>query len=100
MLQQGRLTHNLLWTCSRVYGVMWGLRPGVVHWLYASIIRPSITFASLVWWPGCQMASAMKKTKQSSETCMLKDYGSDVHYSHQCCGSIYLPRPITVSGTE
>jgi hypothetical protein len=39
---------------------MWGLRPKVVHWLYVSIIRPSSSFASLVWGPGCQMASAKK----------------------------------------
>ena len=33
----------------------------MVRWLYVSIIRPAITFASLVWWPGCQTASAKKK---------------------------------------
>jgi hypothetical protein len=33
----------------------------VVHWLYISVIRPSITFVSLVWWPGCQTASAKKR---------------------------------------
>jgi hypothetical protein len=33
----------------------------VVHWLHISIIRPSITFAPLVWWPGCLTASAKKR---------------------------------------
>jgi hypothetical protein len=51
-----RKAHNLFWACRRAYGVAWGLRPRVVQWLYISIIRPSITFASLVWWPGCQTA--------------------------------------------
>jgi len=41
--------------------VTWGLRPKVVHWLYVAIIRLSVTFASLVWWPGCQTASAKRK---------------------------------------
>jgi len=41
--------------------VTMGLRPRVVHWLYVSIIRPSVTFASLVWWPVCHTASAKKK---------------------------------------
>jgi hypothetical protein len=40
---------------------MWGLRPKVVHWLYISTIWLSITFASLVWWPSCQMAKAKKR---------------------------------------
>jgi len=56
-----RRAHNLLWPCRRAYGVTWGLRPRVAHWLHVSTIRPSITFASLVWWPGSQTASAQKK---------------------------------------
>jgi len=53
-----RKAHNLLWAYRRAW---WGLRPKVVHWLYATIIWPTISFASLVWWHGCQKASAKKK---------------------------------------
>jgi len=42
-------------------GVGWGPRPKVVHWLYVAIVRPTISFASLVWCAGCQTASAKKK---------------------------------------
>jgi hypothetical protein len=52
---------NLLWVYRRAYVVVWGLGPRVVHWLCISIIRPTITFASLVFWPGCQTAGAKKK---------------------------------------
>jgi len=49
----------------------WGMRPIVVHWLYVSIIRPSATFASLVWWPGCQTASAKKEPSRVQRlTCL------------------------------
>jgi len=56
-----RKAQNLMWVCRRAYGVMWGLGPRVVHWLSVSIVRPTVTYASLVWWPGCQMANAKKK---------------------------------------
>jgi hypothetical protein len=52
-----RKGRNMLWACS----VRWGLRPTVVYWLYVSIVRPSITFASLVWWPGCETARAKQQ---------------------------------------
>jgi hypothetical protein len=56
--------YNLLWACRRDYGTMWGPRPKEVYWLYVSIIQPSITFASIVWWPGHQMASAKKRLRR------------------------------------
>jgi len=59
--------HNLLWACRRACGVMWDLRPRVVYWIYVSVIRPSITFASLLWWPGCQMASAKRILRESKD---------------------------------
>jgi len=52
---------NSMWACRRACGVTWGLKPRVVHWLYVAIIRLFVTFASLVWWPGCQTASAKRK---------------------------------------
>jgi len=56
-----RKVYNLLLACRRACGARWGLRPKVVHWLYVTIIQPSISYASLVWWPGCQTASAKKR---------------------------------------
>jgi hypothetical protein len=56
-----RKTRNLLWACKRASGVRWGLGLTVIYWLYVSIVRPSITFASLVWWPGCETARAKQQ---------------------------------------
>jgi len=50
-----------MWACKRAYVTTWGLRSKVVYRIYVSIIRTSITFASVVWWPRCQTASAKKK---------------------------------------
>jgi len=56
-----RKPHNLFLACRRACGARWGLGPKVVHWLYVSIIRPSISFASLVKWVGSQMSSATER---------------------------------------
>jgi hypothetical protein len=56
-----RKARNLLWASRRACGRVWGLGPRVVHWLYVSVIRPSVTFSSLVCWPGCQTARAKAK---------------------------------------
>jgi len=40
---------NSMWACRRACCVTWGLKTSVVHWLYVTIIRPSVTFASFVW---------------------------------------------------
>jgi len=56
-----------MWACRRACVVRWGLKPRVVHWLYVAIIRLSVTFASLVWWPGCQTASTKRKLSMSKD---------------------------------
>jgi hypothetical protein len=70
-----RKAHCLLWACKRAYGVTWGLRPRVVYWVYVSTIRPSVTFASLVWY-GCQTASAKKKLSRIQRLACLGTTGA------------------------
>jgi hypothetical protein len=53
-----RKGRDMMWACRRACGRRCGLRPRVVYWLNASLVRPSITYASLVWWPGCGTARA------------------------------------------
>ena len=84
-----RKAHNLLWACR----ARWGLGPKVVHWLYVSIIRPSTSFSSLVWWSGSKTASA-EKTKQKTKTSMLRDNGSDLYHFYWCYGGTHWPASV------
>jgi len=71
-----RKAHNLLLACRRACGARWGPRPKVVHWLYVAIIQPSISYASLVWWLGCQMASAKKRLYKIQRCACLRITGA------------------------
>jgi len=49
----------------------WVLGPKVVYLLYVDVVRPTISYASLVWWPGCQTASTKNKlSKVQRLTCL------------------------------
>jgi hypothetical protein len=65
-----------LWACRRACGARWGLRPKVAHWLYVAFFRPTISFASLVWWSGCQTASAKKKLSKVQRLACLRITGA------------------------
>jgi len=54
----------------------WDPGPRVVHWLYVSVIRTSVTFASFVWWSDCQTASAKKKLSRIQRLACLGIMGA------------------------
>lgn len=41
---------NVLWAVKRCLSNTWGLTPKIVRWLYISVVRPILTYGSLVWW--------------------------------------------------
>ncbi|RVE41707.1 hypothetical protein evm_013638 [Chilo suppressalis] len=47
--------------CRRLVGKKWGLSPKITLWLYTAVIRPSITYGSVVWWPRTQLTTVKSK---------------------------------------
>jgi ribonuclease HI len=41
---------SALFTCKKLAGKNWGVKPKIAHWIYTAIIRPIVTYASIVWW--------------------------------------------------
>jgi len=71
-----RKDHNLLWARRRACGMGWGLGPNVVHWIYVAIVRLIISYASLIWWPRCQMASTKNKLNKVQRLACLGIMGA------------------------
>jgi ribonuclease HI len=47
--------------CRRVFGKTWGLTPKSLRWLYTMVVRPIITYGSLVWWKRAQKVTVISK---------------------------------------
>lgn len=50
-----------LWACKKTIGKKWGLRPSMTHWIYTAIVRPRVTYASMIWWNKTTETTAQKK---------------------------------------
>lgn len=50
-----------LQTCKRVVGSTWGVRPKMVMWIYSMVVKPMVSYASVVWWPKVTQATARQK---------------------------------------
>ena len=81
-----RKAQNLVWACRRAYGVMWGLRPRVVHWLYVyhQAICHLCILGMVAWLSDSQ---CQEETKQNPKISTHRDNRNNAHHSHQCCGS-------------
>lgn len=51
------------WQCKRLVGKRWGLNPKTTLWLYTAVIRPIITYGSVVWWPRTRLATTKTKLR-------------------------------------
>lgn len=59
------------WACSRLYGRTWGIKPKMIYWSYITVIRPIITYASLVWWPKVEQKTAQKWLQKAQRLACL-----------------------------
>ncbi|XP_055856174.1 uncharacterized protein LOC129919340 [Episyrphus balteatus] len=48
------------YTCKKTFGARWGMRPQVIQWMYTAIIRPILTYSSIVWWEAVEKSSYLK----------------------------------------
>lgn len=57
-----------LWACKNLLGKKWGLNPKMTMFIYTSMVRPIITYGSVVWWPainsqtGINICTKMQRT--------------------------------------
>ena len=53
-----------LWLCRRAIGSNWGLKPDTLLWIFKAILRPRLTYASIVWWSRVKQKAAMARLER------------------------------------
>lgn len=46
-----RKAYAALYSCQKLVGKKWGLKPKLFHWLYTAVVRPVVSYGCHVWWP-------------------------------------------------
>lgn len=72
----GKKATIALLTCRRLLGKKWGLSPRMTLWSYKAIIRPMITYASLVWWPITKLKTAQMQLNKLQRLACLSITGA------------------------
>lgn len=73
VLQKARMA---LGVSSRLMGNNWGFNPRIALWLYTTVVRPIITYASVVWYDKASQTTAIKKLGSLQRTACLMASGA------------------------
>jgi ribonuclease HI len=66
---------NSLWICRKLLGKQWGLKPKLALWIYTAMVRPIISYASIVWWEKAMQTTAQSKLNQLQRLACLTTLG-------------------------
>ncbi|XP_052740950.1 uncharacterized protein LOC112045863 isoform X2 [Bicyclus anynana] len=57
-------------------GKTWGLKPHIMKWLYLTVVRSSVTYASIVWWPKVLQTTTQQELQKFQRQALLSITGS------------------------
>ena len=56
-------------------GNMWGLKPKMALWIYTAIVRPTVTYAGIVWWEKTNQKNVQRKLNKLQRLACLMILG-------------------------
>lgn len=94
--ERANKAHRCWSMCRRAIGSNWGLNPMMAHWLYKSVIRPVLTYGSVVWWTSMEKKCNIITLQKVQRTCCLGISGAMRTTSSRALETILDIRPIEI----
>ena len=94
--ERANKAHRCWSLCRRAIGSKWGLNPKMSHWLYKSVIRPILTYGSVVWWTSMEKKCNVKILQKVQRTCCLGISGAMRTTSTRALETILNLQPIEI----
>ncbi|XP_039758880.1 uncharacterized protein LOC120632909 [Pararge aegeria] len=54
----------ILHQCKRMLGKTWGLKPKIMNWLYLAVVRSTLAYAALIWWPRTELITTQQELQK------------------------------------
>lgn len=64
------------YSCQKIIGTNWGLKPKLIHWMYTAIIRPILSYGSIVWWTALDKACNLKEINKIHRISLISITGA------------------------
>jgi len=68
-------------------GKTWSISPKIAQWMYTAIIRPTITYAAVVWWSRVEQKSCKHQAGPYPATCRLTHHKCSENYAYTSTGN-------------
>jgi hypothetical protein len=79
-----------LMVCRGIVRQRWGLRPGMMRWIYTKAVRPIMSYTAFLWW---------QKSEQKVQR-LPSDHWSNKKCSYNCVGSHVRPAAFASFGKK
>ena len=71
-----RYKTNIELTTAKGQGKTWGLSPKMMYWTYNMLVKPMMTYASMVWWTKMRQPTAVNELRRVQRLACLSITGA------------------------
>ena len=61
----------VLFAYKKATGKIWDFNPKIIYWIYTAMVRPTLLYGVLVWWPAMNKVKIQRKLQRVQRSALL-----------------------------